>query len=54
MEIIILNNNTQKLKILPGMEFIPQSITTAPFLIHEPFTNSGTPIPTTTISALAT
>lgn len=31
---------------LPGIEFIPQSMTTAPGLTHDPFTISGTPMPT--------
>lgn len=37
--------------ISPGIALIPQSITTAPGLIHDPFTISGWPIPTTRISA---
>lgn len=39
---------------LPGIELIPQSITTAPSLIHSPFTIFGWPIPTTSMSAFAT
>lgn len=39
------------LKSIPDMEFIPQSITTAPGLIQSPFTNFGLPIATTNTSA---
>ena len=37
-----------------GMELIPQSITTAPGLIHSPGTKLDLPIATTTISAVLT
>lgn len=33
---------------------MPQSMTTAPFLIHSPFTISAFPMPTTKMSALPT
>ena len=36
------------------MEFMPQSITTAPGLIHSPGTKHGFPIATTKISAVFT
>jgi hypothetical protein len=37
---------------LPGIAFIPQSMTTAPGLTQLPLTNSGFPTATTRISAL--
>lgn len=39
---------------IPGIGFIPQSITTAPGLIQSPLTSFGLPMPTTRISARRT
>lgn len=40
--------------LIPITWLMPQSMTTAPFLIHSPFTISAFPIPTTRMSALPT
>ena len=39
---------------VPGIKFVPTSITTAPGLIHEPCTNSGLPMAEMRISAVLT
>jgi hypothetical protein len=39
--------------VIPGNALIPQSMTTAPGFIQSPFTNSGWPMATTKMSALA-
>ena len=51
MKLIPLDNFWNFVISLPGIELIPQSITTAPGLTQSPLTISGRPIPTTRISA---
>jgi len=47
-------NNERNDYDIPGIELMPQSITTAPGLIQSPLTISARPIATTTISASCT
>ncbi len=54
--IITQNNGVKKALsyfwvVLPGIELMPQSITTAPCFIQSPFTILGCPIPTISMSA---
>lgn len=51
---VLLSHSWNGIKTSPGTWLIPQSMTTAPFLIHSPFTISAFPMPTTRMSAFPT